>query len=472
MRGHHFIFRFVILFFFISSCSSTEEFTVHWVASSPDAQWQTETLQSLAGDADSQQLVRVYPDKLLQNVDGFGACFNELGWEALQVLPEGEQQEILNALFSQEDGCKFSICRMPIGANDYAVDWYSHNEVDGDFEMDNFSLERDAQRLIPYIQKAQAINPNIQIWASPWAPPAWMKTNKHYACRPDVVNDLPEEGRGEEMVTQFIMEEEYLDAYALYFSKFIGEYQRQGIDIYAVHVQNEPNSCQNFPSCVWRPEDLATFIGGHLGPKFAQQGLDTEIWLGTIERAQPERVDAILQSPTAREYVSGVGFQWAGKGAIPHVNATYLDLKLMQTETECGNGSNDWAAAEYTFSLMKHYFANGANTYLYWNMILDETGKSQWGWKQNSMITINTDTKQVTYNPEFYLMKHFSAFVEPGAHTVKTNDENCLAFSTDTAYTLIYYNMEDAEVNKQFAIGDRVIRYLLGIRVDGNHRVL
>jgi glucosylceramidase len=114
----------------------------------------------------------------------------------------------------------------------------------------------------------------------------------------------------------------------------------------------------------------------------------------------------------------------------------------MQSETECGNGSNDWAAALHTFGLMKHYFENGANAYMYWNMVLKETGKSQWGWKQNSMISINSADKSVKYNLEFYLMKHFSYFIHPGAYklNIEGKNENCLAFKNENSIIIVYYN--------------------------------
>ena len=111
---------------------------------------------------------------------------------------------------------------MPIGANDYSVDWYSLNETKGDFEMRNFNINRDKQRLIPYIKAAQKYRPDLKVWASPWSPPSWLKVNNHYACTADArVNDLPKEGQGIEMATQFRMEPEYLKAYAIYFRKFI-----------------------------------------------------------------------------------------------------------------------------------------------------------------------------------------------------------------------------------------------------------
>ena len=123
-----------------------------------------------------------------------------------------------------------------------------------------------------------------------------------------------------------------------------------------------------------------------------------------------------------------MGFQWAGKDVIGYVHETYPDLRLMQTETECGNGSNDRAEMEHTFELLKHYFSNGANFYMYWNMVLESNGLSHWGWRQNSMISISEDD-QVVYNPEFYLMKHFSYFIRPNARFIDLGTgENCLAF--------------------------------------------
>jgi glucosylceramidase len=454
-RFKHISLLLVVASLLLASCKN--DASVEWIYSTNDSPWTVSELVGSTSEADENSKIEIYPSREEQTIDGFGGCFNELGWEALNIVSEEEKEAILKALFDTISGCKFNKCRMPIGANDYALDWYSYDEVPGDLEMKHFSIERDKKRLVPYIKSAQAYNPNIKVWGSPWCPPSWMKTNMHYACKPDSVNDLPEEGRGIEegsrakalpLVSQFRMEDPYLSAYALYFSKYIDAYQQEGIDIYAVHVQNEPNSCQIFPSCIWVPKDLARFIGDHLGPKLAETHPEVEIWLGTIERPQIERIEEIIEYPNVKQYIKGIGFQWGGKGAIKDAHATYPDLQLMQTETECGNGSNDWAAAEHTYGLMKHYFNNGANAYLYWNMVLDETGKSQWGWKQNSMISIDRTSKEITYNPEFYLMKHFSAFIELGAKKVETSDDSCLAFKNKKSIVVVYYNDGEAKSMK------------------------
>lgn len=420
-----------------------------------------EGLSSVSASTPEKFTVQI--DEPQQTIDGFGGCFNEMGWEVLQTLPETERNQVYESLFGMEKGCRFTLYRVPIGANDYAMDWYSHNETPMDYNMEHFSIERDQQRLIPYIKKAMEYNPDLKLFASPWCPPLWMKTNGHYACRSDIkVNDLPADKQGKEMVDQFIMEDAMLDAYALYFSKFISAYKNEGIRLYAVHVQNEPNSCQNFPSCVWTPASLARFIGKHLGPKLEAEHPDIELWLGTIERPQPERVDEILQNADAKRYIDGVGFQWAGKGVIGHVRKQYPHLMLMQTETECGNGANDWAAMEYTFNLMKHYFANGVSSYMYWNMVLDHTGSSKWGWQQNAMITID-ENKQVVYNPEFYLMKHISYFVKKGARYLSCSDENSMVFlNSDNKLVIVTYNPGNAPEAKCFTLNNKQIETTCG----------
>lgn len=448
----------IATFLFVAYGCSTDE-KIEWVSSTNDQQWVSRTGAYVSmGSFDSSAIV-IQTDSTRQIIDGFGGCFNELGWQALQSLTVENMREVSKNLFDMHTGCKFTICRMPIGANDYAVNWYSHNETANDYEMKNFNLDRDKQRLIPYIKMAQSFNPKMQVWASPWCPPSWMKTNNHYACASNAqFNDLPADREGQEMKTQFRMEPQVLEAYALYFEKFIQGYLNERIKISAVHVQNELNSCQNFPSCIWTPNDMATFIGSYLGPKFEADGIQTQIWLGTIERPQIGRVDSILLNPDAGKYIKGVGFQWAGKGAIAGVHRKYPNMKLMQTETECGDGSNDWAAAEHTFDLMKHYFKNGANAYMYWNMVLDETGKSQWGWKQNSMISIDKSSGRVTYNPEYYLMKHLSYFVQPGSKFIPVSgDENCLAFVKDNQLVLLYYNAGHATKKTSFTVKDKTI---------------
>lgn len=443
---------------FLSQCKKQPQ-QFRMIISSTTGMWQETELPVMPAEHRGIKKIELELDATEQTIDGFGACFNEMGWDALNMLPDSSKEMILRDFFTPE-GFNFTICRVPIGANDYARDWYSLDETAGDFAMENFSIERDKKSLIPYIKSAMEYNPDLKVWGSPWSPPAWMKTNNHYACRPAPVNDLPESGAGQEGTTQFIMQPEYLSAYAMYFSKFVQAYRDEGINLYAVHVQNEPNSCQNFPSCVWTAEDQVIFIGKYLGPGFEKENLNAEIWYGTYERPWIEKIDTIMDDPDASGYIAGIGFQWAGKESIPEVYRKYPDMKLMQTESECGDGSNDWKAAEYTWSLIKHYFENGVNSYLYWNMILDESGKSQWGWKQNSLVSVDSKTGRYRFNPEYYLFKHLTHFVKPGAKKIRTpeNAGQALFFlNPDDELCGIMVNDTFDPMSVQVQVGERFL---------------
>lgn len=347
--------------------------------------------------------------KEYQTIDGFGGCFNELGYRTLKKLPQEKQEEIMRDLFSPDE-TNFTYCRMPIGASDYAESWYSLNETEGDYAMEHFSIERDRGCLIPYIKSAMKYSGKLNLFASPWSPPTWMKTQKVYNFG------------------TLVWTEENLKAYALYFKKFVEAYRGEGIEIDQVHIQNEPIADQKFPSCLWTGEKMRDFIRDYIGPMFKENNMDTEIWLGTINAPydnyghQPawhtsnynRMVNVVLSDKKAKEYISGVGFQWGGKHAIQQTHIAYPEMKLAQTENECGDGKNSWDYAEYIFTLMWHFFTNGVSAYTYWNMILEEGGVSTWGWYQNSMITV-TDDGEVHYNPEYYLMRHFSQYVKKGA---------------------------------------------------------
>jgi len=456
MNRVHFVFNplWALALLFVSVKLEAQ---VEWISTTNSKLWVKNQIK-LAKLSNSTIDATIIQEVKEQTIDGFGACFNELGWTALSVLNEQGRETILKSLFDPKEGLKLNICRMPVGANDYARDYYSLNDSVNDFEMKYFSVARDKEMLIPYIKAAMKYKPDLKVWGSPWCPPYWMKTNNHYACRPGSNNGLTREQIGKEGITQFRMQPEYLKAYALYFTKYIQVYRNEGINITGVHVQNEMNSCQNFPSCIWTATDLGNFIGKYLGPALKANIPDAEIWYGTYERPSVEKIDTIMQNSVTSKYITGISFQWAGKQAITGVHAKYPDLKLMQSETECGNGSNDWKAAEYTFSLMKLYFENGVSVYSFWNSILDETGKSMWGWKQNSLITVDSPTKEVVYNPEFYLLKHFSYYIQPGAKKVKTEGDNSglLAFlNPDKSLILIIGNKDDVARETNIKVGKK-----------------
>ena len=447
----------------LSMSSCKQEQPVQWVCTTEHATWQVQEWRPVPESTANAVEAQIFPEKTAQEMEGFGACFNELGWTSLSLLSESDRNDILSELFEPGKGANFTVCRMPVGANDFSRNWYSYNETPDDFEMKNFSIANDEETLIPFIRSAQRFNPALKIWASPWCPPSWMKHNKHYACRPSAaVNDLPGDPttnlEGSDM---FITEENYFRAYAQYFKRFIEAYRQRGISVYAVAPQNEFNSCQVFPSCTWTARSLAQFIGGYLGPEMEKAGV--EILFGTIERADETLTDTVLTHPQAGKYIRSAGFQWAGKDAIAGIHKRYPRLTLYQTEQECGNGRNSWAGAKYAWNLTNHYISNGTGIYDYWNISLLQGGISRWGWAQNSLVTVNSTDKTYTYTFEYYVMKHYSHFVAKGAKRLETSGyEDLLAFmNPDKSIIVIAGNLTSEKRSLKIRINDKTITPML-----------
>jgi glucosylceramidase len=381
-----------------------------------------------------------------QTLKGFGGCFNELGWEALSKLSEKGRNTYFGELFGEEN-CGFNNGRVPIGANDLSVSWYSCDETDGDFELKDFNIERDKQRTIPFVKEALKRQPDMTVFASPWSPPTWMKTRKVFNFG------------------TLRQEEPYQLAYAKYLLKFVDAYKDAGIAIKQLHVQNEVFADQKFASCLWTAEEMRDFMKNYLGPEAEKQGKlqDLELWLGTINGPFVDiRIGAMYGSPlsqfydqfentilsdsNAAKYITGVAFQWGGKHVIEETELSYPEFRYMMSESECGGGDNSWEDAEYIFRQMWHYFRHGAESYIYWNLAMPEDNSSTWGWRQNALATV-TDDGTLNWNPEFFLMKHLSHFAKPGAKYLETAGHlaaNTIAFENPdgTVALIVGSNMQ------------------------------
>lgn len=369
---------------------------ITWYTTREQAPWQQQDYCPTTGEADSSLAADGRTD---QSILGFGGCFNELGGVALQKLSQADQDAVMDLLFAPAaDGLRLNFNRMSIGASDYGSKWYSYNETEGDYAMEHFSIDGDRPYMLPYIKDAYKRNGDMQLFGSPWSPPTWMKF-------PPVYN-----------FGRLIWTKENLDAYALYFAKYVQAYAAEGIKINQIHIQNEPFSDHKFPSCLWSGEQFREFIADYIGPLFEKMGLDTDIYLGTLnadEKTYNDYANRIFHDRKASHYCKGVSYQWAGKYCLPQTHESFPDKVLIQSENECGNGNNDWEYAKYIYGLFRHYLTNGVSAYVYWNMILEQGGMSSWGWHQNSMVVV--DGGRYTLAPEFYVMKHFSRYIQKGA---------------------------------------------------------
>ncbi len=359
--------------------------------------------------------VRVSPSQSHQAIEGFGGAFNEQGWAVLSILSQEARDAVLKALFDPVDGLRLSFGRAPIGASDYALERYTLDEVPNDYAMSFFSIEHDRRLLIPYVQAALRLRPDLKVWASAWTPPTWMKTNG--AFDGGALKDDPK----------------IYAAYALYLAKFVEAYRAEGIPVFMVVPQNEPGQLQTYPSCDWSAAQFLVFIRDHLGPLFEQRKVGAEIWLGTINLPGFD-VTSILADPRASAHIGGACFQWDGLSWVAPTRASHPTLPIMQSETDCGNWPwapgflraqppNDFAYAALTWRKFRDFLAAGSSSYMLWNLVLDEEGinlDEARPWPQNSPIVVNRETEQVTYTPMFWATKHYSSLLAPGATLVES----------------------------------------------------
>ena len=429
--------------------------SVSWVCTTPDAPWQT--MDSLSLSPGKAAGVDIYIDTTLplQEISGFGGAFNEQGWAALSVLSPTERDGVMKALFDPAEGARFNICRVPIGASDYALSRYTLNETPGDYAMEHFSIERDKEALIPYIKAAMAYQPSLMVWGSAWTPPTWMKTSNDFDG--GMMKDDPQ----------------IYEAYALYLARFAEAYREQGIDIFAIAVQNEPGIERNYPTCLWSPEQYSLFITDYMGPLFDERKVGSSIMLGTHEDDNFAAFPMLLQNPDVSKYVSIVGYQWGGIRSVAPTRKLFPDKQIYQTETECGNfywadgynpdrPQNDWNYGVHTWNKVRDYFDSGVNAYMLWNMVLDEEGKSIDAlspWPQNAAVTVDKATGRVTYTPMFYAFKHFSYYVSPGARYLSTGGaENAAAFlNPDGSLVLELQNPDGAPVERSIKIDRQLL---------------
>jgi len=406
--------------------------------------------------------VTVDPRKAMQVIDGFGGAFNEQGWEALSVLTAPARDAVMKAIFDPVEGLRFNVCRTPIGASDYAIDRYTLDESPDDFAMESFSIDRDRQRLIPYVKAALKVRPDLKIWASAWTPPTWMKTTG--AFDGGKMKDDPR----------------IYAAYALYLAKFVESYRAEGIDVFMVVPQNEPAWLTQYPSCGWTEAQYIAFIGEHLGPLLRSRGAGTSIWAGTFNVPTWD-VASVLRDPRAGPFIGGVCLQWGGLGLVEPLRAAFPDKPIMQSETECGNNfwepgydavraPNDFAYGAYTWRKLRDFISAGCSSYMLWNMVLDERAKNldaKAPWPQNSAVVVDRSTKMVTYTPMFWATKHFSGLVDPGARLVESRGAyaDCLAFANpDETVIVELLNAEPAARDVRVSIRSRQVAFTLPAR--------
>jgi glucosylceramidase len=412
------------------------------------------SFKQLAQPTEGELSVFVDPNKTFQTFLGIGAALTDASAETFAKLPTEKQQEFLQAYFNTDKGIGYTLARTNIHSCDFSSGSYTY-VTDGDADLKSFSIDHDKQFRIPFIKQAiAAAGGKLTLYASPWSPPAFMKTNK-------------------EMLHGGKLNNAFAQSWANYYTKFISAYQKEGIPVWGISIQNEPMATQSWESCIYSAEEERDFLKNYLGPTMKKNGLvDKKIIVWDHNRdLMVHRANIIFNDPEAAKYAWGMGFHWyeTWSGGQPMfdnvalVNKTYPTKNLLFTEgcaeSFKADGYQRWANGERYGRSMINDFNNGTVGWTDWNILLDETGgPNHVGNFCFAPVHANTKTGEIIYTPSYYYMGHFSKFIRPGAKKINSAASRSqlltTAFiNTDGKLVVVVMNQSDKKITYNLCIG-------------------
>lgn len=430
--------------------------------------WVTTGDQSrlLARDADPIRVLPVAPSTLptvrvdatrrFQQITGWGAAMTDASAHLIESrLSPAKRDALVRELFGRNPGAGFTLLRVPMGASDFSRAHYSYADTpagEADPALSTFSIEPDRAEKLPALRRALAVNPQLKIVGSPWSPPGWMKTTG------SLIKGTLKPG--------------FQPAFAEYFRRWIEAYEREGVPVFAVTLQNEPHhEPEDYPGMRLDPLARASVIRNHLGPLFRRHGIRTRIWEWDHNWDEPESPLTVLADTGARQFISGVAWHCYGGDQVAQrvVRERHPDKDVWFTECSGGGWAPVWADnLKWNVSRMVIGNAlNWARGVALWNLALDEHGGPHLGGCGNcrGVVTIHSVTGEVTRNPEYYALAHASSFVGIGAVRVESTAAaglETVAFeNVDRSMVLIALNVADGM--RKFAVtsGELAFAYAL-----------
>lgn len=349
----------------------------------------------------SGEIITLDPEKKFQEILGFGAAFTDASCYMFSQLPEDSRQQLFHELFHPSE-LGLNVCRTCIGASDYATALYSFDEGEPDPDLKRFSIEHDRGYLIPTLRQARKVNSELFLFSSPWSPPGWMKANGS--------------------MLGGSMRKKYFASYAQYLAKFLEAYAAEGVPVQAITSQNEVDTDQDgrMPACLWGQEYEIEFVKEHLGPALKAKDISTKIWLLDHNYNLWGRVICELDDRDLRKYSDSVAWHGyaGGVGMMSRVHDAHPTAEMYWTEGgpdyTSQSYATDWAQWSRTFT---EVLRNWCRSITGWNLALDEQGRPNIGpFSCGGLVTIHSQTKEITRSGQYWAFAHFSRLIRRGAH--------------------------------------------------------
>lgn len=384
-------------------------------------------------------LFNVYDQIRYQEIIGFGGAMTQASAINLLKMCDEDRRAVMHGYFDPEEGLGYSLCRTTINSCDFSTEFYSYDDVNEDWKLEKFSIEHDRRDVIPVLKEALEINSDLRLFSSPWSPPGWMKTNGRM-----------DKGR--------YLKKECYQVWADYMVRFVEEYEKEGIPIWGITIQNEAHAEMGWESCYYTSQDEQEFAKDYLRPALDKAGLDKKrvlFWDHNKERVLDRALD-VLSDPAAQKALDGVAIHWyAGDhfGALDAFHHMYPDKVILGTEACVGKEDKAYydTGEKYAHDIIGdlNHWAGG---WVDWNMVLDsDGGPDHWkdeqlafkerfekgGCNENGLSEIEKEfllsctktgiwvgeapvimdccTKEVHHSSSYYYIGHFSKFIRPGA---------------------------------------------------------
>lgn len=399
----------------------------------------------------------VDPSQTFQTMIGIGGALTDASAETFYKLPKDKQRELLTAYYSKgNDGIGYTLARTSIQSCDFSSESYSYVK-EADKELKTFDISHDKKYRIPFIKEViAATGGKLTLFVSPWSPPAFMKNSK-------------EVKKGGKLLP------EYRQSWADFFVKFINAYQKEGVPVWGMTVQNEPGAASPWESCQFSAEEERDFVKNFLGPTLKKNGLGNKkliIWDFNRDFVY-QRAKAILEDPEVTKYVWGIGFHWyesfSKEGpqhdkvrlayqAFPNKNLLFTEGCIEHYDA---NKVNDWAMGERYGLAMINDFNAGTVGWTDWNVLLDENGgPNHVGNRCFAPVHANTHTGALIYTNIYYYIGHFSKFIQVGAKRISCSASRDKLLTTafmnpDGTIAVVVMNNTDDKINYLLWLKDR-----------------
>ena len=471
---------FASLLMILSACSPEKEkldFQVYETSASGN---KLKLLKNDFAPSENSSTIKLMPEQTFQTITGFGGSFTEATASLLNRLSKPNRDKIIEAYFG-ETGAKYSLTRTHINSCDFSLNNYSYAPIEGDKLLKNFSIEEDRDDIIPMIKQAMATSKEgFKIISSPWTAPPWMKDNKDW--------------KGGKLLP------EYYDTWALFFSKYIEAYKKEGIDIWAVTVENEPlGNGNNWESMHYTAQEMNDFVLNHLGPQFEKDGKSGVHILGYDQNRDhlKEWVDEMYKDEAIAKYFAGTAIHWYAStfevfpDVLQYAHKKAPNKYLIQTEAcvdaevpkwqddkwywskEATDWGWDWAPEKDKhlhpkYAPVNRYardiigcLNNYVDGWVDWNMVLDTKGGPNWfkNWCVAPVI-VDPEKDEVYFTPLYYVLTHFSRYIRPGAKKIglENSDKELLvtaAKNPDGSIAIVLFNQGNQAKSMSLSLNDK-----------------